>query len=128
MGSHPLDGAWAKLDRSRHHFDNLHECIARLFATKAENAPAGYRYDPDRQELVVLRPQTTAIDPGLPLVLGDCVHNARSALDHLVFQLAILNNAPPNAARKTQFPSVLAELISKISLAVKSHHSLPLLP
>jgi hypothetical protein len=40
-------------------------------------------------------------------MVGDCVHNARSALDHLVFQLAILNNAPADAASKVSFPVYL---------------------
>jgi hypothetical protein len=40
-------------------------------------------------------------------MVGDCVHNARSALDHLVYQLAILNHAPEESARKTSFPVCL---------------------
>src|SRR5260370_28200532 len=40
-------------------------------------------------------------------MIGDCVHNLRSALDHLVYQLAILNKAPASARDKTSFPIFL---------------------
>ena len=39
-------------------------------------------------------------------VIGDCLHNAASALDHLAYQLAILHTGtlPPAVARDTHFP------------------------
>ena len=39
-------------------------------------------------------------------VIGDCLHNAASALDHLAYQLAILHTGtlPPDVARDTHFP------------------------
>lgn len=49
------------------------------------------------------------VDPSLPLLVGDCVHNLRSALDHLVFQLAILKGSSKSAADKTMFPICLAK-------------------
>lgn len=104
---HPLDGAWAKLDRATNHFDALHSRIALLFPPKQDDATAGHEYNPDRQELIVKLPKATPADPALPLILGDCLHNARSALDHLVFQLAILNRASSAAAEKTAFPICL---------------------
>lgn len=40
-------------------------------------------------------------------VIGDCVHNLRSALDHLTWQLALLQSSNPS--RSTQFPIFLDE-------------------
>jgi hypothetical protein len=40
-------------------------------------------------------------------VIGDCIHNSRSSLDHLVLQLAVLNGAPKAAERQTAFPICL---------------------
>jgi hypothetical protein len=42
------------------------------------------------------------IDPAWPLIAGDCLHNARSALDHLAVQLVIVSGGTPT--RKTAFP------------------------
>jgi hypothetical protein len=106
--AHPLDGVWAKLDRARLHLDDLHTCMARLFTPKQDGAAtAAHEYNSDRQELIVRLPKATPTDPSFPLLVGDCIHNARSALDHLVFQLAILNRAPSAAANKTMFPVCL---------------------
>jgi hypothetical protein len=41
------------------------------------------------------------------LGLGDCIHNMRSSLDHLVFELTdkhLKGAVPPNVARKCEFP------------------------
>ena len=46
-------------------------------------------------------------DPSWGLLVGDCVHNARSALDHLAYQLACLNlgrDLNEDEAKKIQFP------------------------
>lgn len=105
--AHPLDGAWAKLDRARHHFDTLHSCIAQLLTPKEDIATAKHEYNDETRELIIFQPKATRSDPSFPLLVGDCIHNARSALDHLVYQLAILNNAPASAAEKTAFPIYL---------------------
>jgi hypothetical protein len=57
--------------------------------------------------LTFTHPQPPVIDPNLPLIVGDCIHNLRSALDHLVFQLAILKGTGTEAAAKTAFPIYL---------------------
>jgi hypothetical protein len=97
MKNPSLDGARAKIERAIHHFKQLDAAIEQLFINERNGsaaAPPAYEYKPDRQELIVSRPHSTPLDPLLPLLVGDCIHNARSALDHLVFQLAVLNNAP----------------------------------
>jgi hypothetical protein len=104
---HPFDSAWSKLDRARDHFDTLHSCIVRLFTPEQDIATALHEYNSDRQELIVKLPKATLADPALPLLVGDCIHNTRSALDHLVFQLAILNRASSTSANKTAFPICL---------------------
>jgi hypothetical protein len=45
-------------------------------------------------------------DPTIPLLIGDCVHCLRQALDHLAYSLAIVVNGsdPPVNWEKTQFP------------------------
>jgi len=45
-------------------------------------------------------------DPRIPLLIGDCVHNIRQALDHLAYRLAVVvrGSDPPPNADKTAFP------------------------
>lgn len=105
--AHPLDGVWLKLDRARHHCDTLHSRIVELLSPGKDIATAGHEYNPERQELIAKLPKATPADPSFPLLVGDCIHNTRSALDHLVYQLAILNNAPAISAEKTAFPIYL---------------------
>jgi len=68
---------------------------------------AGHQFHREIQQLIVKAKAGKAIDPTLGLVIGDCVHNLRSALDHLVLQLAILNGTFAGAERKTAFPICL---------------------
>lgn len=43
-------------------------------------------------------------DPAWALMFGDAIHNLRSALDHIVCQLAILNGNDISCCEKTYFP------------------------
>jgi hypothetical protein len=104
-----LDGVRSKITRAQHHFADIHVRIEATLGTKndGETIPGAYEIDADRQQLVMKLPKVKPLDPLLPLVVGDCVHNLRSALDHLVFQLAMLNGAGSVAATKTSFPVCL---------------------
>jgi len=101
-----LKGVRAKINRAKHHFEQIDTAVRHLFINADTTTAAPY-YNMDRQELVLAWEKTTPVDPTLPLLAGDCIHNARSALDHLVFQLAVLNHAPREAAKKTSFPVYL---------------------
>ncbi len=103
----PLDGVRAKIYRAKYLFNDLNTRVGRILGLEPKTAPSGHKFDADRQELIITLPKTTRIDPELPLLVGDCIHNARSALDHLVFQLAILNKASVASASKTSFPVCL---------------------
>jgi hypothetical protein len=102
-----LAGVWAKLGRARDHLKTLHSGIDELLLPKEDRATAGHEYNSDRQELIAKLPHATPAPPSFQLLVGDCIHNARSALDHLVYQLAILNKAPVASAEKTAFPVYL---------------------
>jgi len=50
-------------------------------------------------------PSVVELQESLAVTVGDAVHNLRSALDHLIFQLACLNtNGSPKDERNIQFP------------------------
>lgn len=105
-----LAGARNKIDRANKHFEEVNAAVE--FALGAEdkaNLTPPYEYEPNRMELVVSTPKPRPVDPALPLAIGDCVHNLRSALDHLIFQLAVLNGKAVEAEKKISFPVCLTD-------------------
>lgn len=99
-----LDGPIAKLDRARVHFDALNESIEAYRGSKTHDVITT-KIDPQTGEQVAnLLILEDPKNPEWGLVLGDMVHNLRSALDHLVWQLVILNGEKPR--RQNQFPIV----------------------
>lgn len=100
-----LAGIRAKIDRSQHHFVDLHERIRlALDVSDRNNTPPAYKAEVEGQFVIIKRDKGEPLDPTLPLIAGDCIHNLRSALDHLVYQLAILNGCGTKGARNTLFP------------------------
>ncbi len=59
----------------------------------------------------VLRAQVAPMPPDIAIIVGDAVHNLRSALDHLAWQLVISAGGSPD--RFTQFPILLDALGKK---------------
>jgi hypothetical protein len=105
-----LAGARNKIDRAKKHFDEIDAAVElALGAEDKANLTPPYEYHPDRQELIISSPKPKPVDPSLPLAIGDCIHNLRSALDHLAFQLAVLNGKGAEAESKISFPICLTE-------------------
>jgi hypothetical protein len=99
-----LSGVYLKLDRANTHIETLREMI-RSFR-EGNPPPFGFRTEktarPDKSVEYVLYAIVREAPPReLAPVIGDVIHNIRSALDHLVYELA-----PPKSrkSRKTQFP------------------------
>ncbi len=93
-----LDGARLKLERANEHLDALEAEIGRYLA--------GDFYMLVRDE----KPDRTIFHlwvkeeppPRLSVILGDCVHNLRSSLDYVAWQLVIANGGVPDD--NTAFP------------------------
>jgi hypothetical protein len=109
LGRRRLAGSWAKLDRAHGHVEALRKAI--IAACDGEPPPRvlATRREFDRRTNFVLwiAERLPEIDESWGLLVGDAVHNIRSALDHLWWQLAIdhLGRKPTDAeARDIQFP------------------------
>lgn len=99
-----LDGPIAKLDRAKTHFQALNKSIGAFKRSKTHDFVVA-QFDPNTGEKVInLRILKEPKNPEWGLLLGDMVHNLRSALDHLVWQLALLNGKKPR--RQNQFPII----------------------
>jgi hypothetical protein len=121
MNSPELESVRAKIDRAQHHFDDIHAILKVVLASKPKGEHILINQERERQHLIVTIPNVPPINPALPLMIGDCIHNLRSALDHLVHQLALKNGAPAAAAEKTFFPICLtgAEFDGRVKKLVK---------
>jgi hypothetical protein len=100
--------SWAKFLRAKAHADQL---IAEMRDASDGNAPGVYetsrKYDPDTEQVIFIAERMTEISDNWSLIVGDCIHNLRCALDHLWWQFAIdfLGREPTDdEARDIQFP------------------------
>jgi len=103
-----LSGVRGKISRAKHHFADINAALKVLLSGEPNvHTPAVVKFDRERKHLIVNHAECSPIDPTLPLMIGDCIHNLRSALDHLVYRLALENGAALTAAKKTFFPIYL---------------------
>jgi hypothetical protein len=104
MGTVPsLAGCWDKLQRAEYHLEDLRNQVKQFEATH------DYRYtvevDAGAGKYSFYIHDLQPADAAWGLIIGDCVHNARCALDHLVGQLASLaTGAEPGSLTRTAFP------------------------
>ncbi|HEY3436014.1 MAG TPA: hypothetical protein VGK41_10215 [Solirubrobacterales bacterium] len=95
-----LKGPRLKLDRAKRHLGDLESVIERFFETDPYLVAVEDNSETNRREFRVVRAQPVPMD--LSVIGGDAVHNLRSALDHLIWQLVLANGGKPN--KRTAFP------------------------
>jgi hypothetical protein len=100
----------AKIGRAERHLCDI-DAALKLLISSDPNAkqPVTFDYESDGKEIVVKLASCEPLDPALPLMIGDCLHNLRSALDHLVYRLALKHGASTKSADKTFFPIYLTK-------------------
>jgi hypothetical protein len=100
---HPLAGAFLKWKRAHFHFRALNEMVEGLYPRGSYDLYA----EVDAQGRPTIRVRNVR-QPSLKVgvVVGDIVHNARSCLDHLVYELSrpLDGGEPPGG---TEFPIFL---------------------
>jgi hypothetical protein len=121
MDNPALVSVRAKIDRAQSHFHAVKAALKVVLGTKPKTQHVAFQIHLERQELISTIPKAPPVDPALALMIGDCIHNLRSALDHLVYQLALQNGTGSEAAEKTFFPVYLTqtEFDSRVKKLVK---------
>lgn len=101
---HRLGGVVAKVNRAKAEFDVLRTEMGGFSERDPQpHFSRGY-FDMDTWEWIE-RFQVREPPPlRWGVMLGDCVHNLRSALDHLVCQLTLLDGGTMDDCAQTQFP------------------------
>lgn len=96
---HPLDGVSAKIARAKKHLGDLER---DLQVREGHDYGVLTYQDPKTGDVFIYACAPYKLRVGWGIIVGDAVHNLRSALDLLIGQLVIANGATPN--RKTAFP------------------------
>ena len=79
-----LDSASLKFRRAQYHFNCLKAAYARLQKASLNKTPTHYKLNPGEEISLEPSRQPSA---RWGLIIGDCIQNLRSALDHAVFQV-----------------------------------------
>lgn len=92
-----LDGVRAKIDRAETHFKLVSELAAVVRDDYGVVRKKGYspHFHTTSPEFVSVFLKLGQPRDDFPLVVGDCVHNLRTALDYIVYQLVLANNKTP---------------------------------
>ena len=93
-----------KLDRAAQQFETL-KALSKKWA-KRKPIVIVREFNAETGEYVQRVRLRKPLDPTAPLLVGECVHGLRQALDYLAYQLAIVVSGkdPPPNAETTQFP------------------------
>jgi hypothetical protein len=114
MSSDPLlVGAWVKINRAKKHLADLDAAIIAFEATEPYFTPV--ERNPQTGEEVYRFYLHTPIPPEWAAILGDCVHNLRSALDLLANALVVHGGGTPSTY--TVFPISSAAHYSASAIA-----------
>jgi len=96
-----LEGCRLKLDWAEKHLGAL---TGEMKTFVESEGPQTFptKHDKANQTTTVFFREWRKIPPEWGVAIGDVIHNTRSALDHLVYQLVVLNRATPHEVH--QFP------------------------
>jgi len=99
---HPLDGPYLKLLRAKQHLKAIQTLAEWLKKNHPYRIVQGVVGEGHAREHVVRIEQTGELTPDLSLLVGDFCNELRSALDHLLWQLWLLQY--PTFSEKVYFP------------------------
>ena len=80
-----LESAQAKISRAKEHLALISAEVREYLAAKPYEI--AMKRDPDSRRMIYFMSTVRPTPPRIPAVVGDVIHNLRSALDHLAYQL-----------------------------------------
>jgi len=87
---HPLDGSFLKLRRADEHLQVVNALMQEFIKRKPYRINDTFVRNGNTKERLLRFEQLEDIPTKLPMLIGDACNNLRSALDHLLWQLWIL--------------------------------------
>jgi hypothetical protein len=104
-----LEGVELKLERAKDHFEALAKSIT-AFLRDPDTYSVVLQVNKERRPVLVME-DIKEPRPEWDVLIGDCVHNLRSALDHLAFQLMVGNTVASQQrefVNSSEFPIFLS--------------------
>lgn len=99
---HQMDGSYLKLRRAKQHLEAIQKIAEGLKKDHPYRIIQEVVGDGQTREHLVKIEQTGELTPDLSLLVGDFCNNLRSALDHLIWQLWVLQY--PEFSERVYFP------------------------
>jgi hypothetical protein len=115
-----LGGVKAKLDRADALIAELRARVEPIAAAATESIQR--EEDGDATKVLFRITHLPAIETDIAALVGDVVHNLRSALDHLAWQLVLFDGGQPNGS--TSFPILIQPAVVTINPAIKNQEIL----
>jgi hypothetical protein len=94
MTSHPLHGARKRIERADKHLKDFVREVEAYAAREANNIVI--EYDEVRNQPNVILAPSTPLPDSMALIVSDCIHNLRAALDYVVFELSREDSGEPD--------------------------------
>ncbi|HLW52531.1 MAG TPA: hypothetical protein VKW06_06780 [Candidatus Angelobacter sp.] len=91
-----------KIERAKEHIRNLDATIQAFLSDKPYRIGAKPHSIPSLEHTTLYVAEVKPVPDNISLILGDAIHNLRSALDHLAWQLVELGGGKPD--KNTYFP------------------------
>lgn len=95
-----------KLDRASHHLDNFEAKVREWRDRHTHRYDSHFDRESGKQLVHIRFPE--AVPAEFRLIIGDCLHNLRSALDNLAYELAVRHHGssplPDPFDRRSEFP------------------------
>ena len=100
-----IEGIKLKIGRAKEHIRDLESVVVPFF----DGYPYTYAADllPQISHYSVRLTTVEPLPPCIPVIVGDAIHNLRTVLDHLAWQLVEAGGGTPNG--RTAFPIVAAD-------------------
>jgi hypothetical protein len=119
----PLDSTQAKLERAQHHLDCFYDEFLAIF--DRDPVQPAIKDDPKTGDHIIWIKYIPEIPPTLGALLGDFLHNLRSALNHLAFELVRASGGlTARNEESIQFPIYDAEPTAPLTFKDKVHSCL----
>jgi hypothetical protein len=95
-----------KLDRALYHLQSLESEIAIWLESKPHRLI--HDFDIESGHKLLIADISYPVPPKFALIIGDCLHNLRSSLDNLIYELAVvytgIDPLPEHDPRALEFP------------------------
>lgn len=96
----PDDSWWLKLKRAEKHLTELKDYTASFSDTRPYDTELRVEREPERTHYIVRAYLRDPPDYTPSIIIGDCIHDIRSALDHIVAELT----EPVELRERSSFP------------------------